>query len=413
MTKYGDTLGAILIGGFVALFLSGIVFMQTMIYYRVYGKDPIRLKLIVSVVWLLDMIHSAFTISVDWYYLVSDREDDSYLRVYWPVPACIASTSVVTSVVMSFYIHRVWTLSGHKAYLAVPMMILNLFRVAAGFASAAEVARKTYLYEFTMSVDWPFVATLATSSFLDFLVATILVILLRRSRTGLFNMDQVLDSITLYTVENGLLTAVTTIVSLVCWVTMPYNLIFLGIHFTIAKLYANAFLATLNARKILQERTRHVGITATDVAPGSDGIRFSQYNSHLRKPSDATDHSDESTRLNSLKNAVVSPTDPAMNSFTPNLTKYFLLVSSKSIFAGASTAIVVQTPTVPKQNQVPQPPLSHLRDKRVCDKSRFRQLRCLQVLCGQVRRMGRVISMSRRCFLPMLGAGSDDVFSWV
>ncbi|KAI0931040.1 hypothetical protein AcV5_005388 [Taiwanofungus camphoratus] len=69
-------------------------------------------------------------------------------------------------------------------------------------------------------------------------------------------MDYIIDSITLYTVENGSLTCVTTIVSLVCWLTMSHNLIFLGLHFAISKLYANSFLATLNARKALMTRSQ-------------------------------------------------------------------------------------------------------------------------------------------------------------
>jgi len=62
-------------------------------------------------------------------------------------------------------------------------------------------------------------------------------------------MDQIIDSLSLYAIENGLITCVVTIISLICWLTMPRNLVFLGLHFIISKLYANSLLATLNARK--------------------------------------------------------------------------------------------------------------------------------------------------------------------
>jgi hypothetical protein len=37
------------------------------------------------------------------------------------------------------------------------------------------------------------------------------------------------------------------------WLTMPYNLVFLGLHFVISKLYANSLLISLNTRKALRE----------------------------------------------------------------------------------------------------------------------------------------------------------------
>ncbi|KAG2353147.1 hypothetical protein BDR07DRAFT_738674 [Suillus spraguei] len=65
-------------------------------------------------------------------------------------------------------------------------------------------------------------------------------------------MDRMFNSIILYTLENNALTSAATIISIVCWVTMR-NLIFLGVHFVLSKLYANSLLATLNSRKHLQE----------------------------------------------------------------------------------------------------------------------------------------------------------------
>ena len=70
-------------------------------------------------------------------------------------------------------------------------------------------------------------------------------------------MDKIIDALTAYTIENGMLTCVTTVVALVCvrpvlplqhgcagreahvlaaqWLSMPTNLIFLGLHFAISK----------------------------------------------------------------------------------------------------------------------------------------------------------------------------------
>ncbi|THG98666.1 hypothetical protein EW026_g3548 [Hermanssonia centrifuga] len=60
--------------------------------------------------------------------------------------------------------------------------------------------------------------------------------------------------------------SIATIASLVCWLVMPHNLVYLGLHFMISKLYANSLLASLNARKTL--RQVHSSIVEGSVRPG-------------------------------------------------------------------------------------------------------------------------------------------------
>jgi len=71
---------------------------------------------------------------------------------------------------------------------------------------------------------------------------------------GLYHvMAHVVNTLTLYTLENGFITCLTTTASLICWLAMPNNLVFMGLHFVIGKLYANSLLVSLNTRKELRE----------------------------------------------------------------------------------------------------------------------------------------------------------------
>ncbi|KAI0930662.1 hypothetical protein AcV5_007320 [Taiwanofungus camphoratus] len=89
------------------------------------------------------------------------------------------------------------------------------------------------------------------------MITTGLCIYLRKSRRcGSGRLHHILDSVTLYTIENGLVTCVVTIISLVFWLAKPHALIYLGLHFVINKLYANCFLASMNARKLLRVQTQ-------------------------------------------------------------------------------------------------------------------------------------------------------------
>ncbi|KAJ7691540.1 hypothetical protein B0H17DRAFT_934929, partial [Mycena rosella] len=58
-------------------------------------------------------------------------------------------------------------------------------------------------------------------------------------------MKGVMDTLTLYTLENGLITW--------CWLALPSCTIALCLHFVIGKLYPNSLLVLLNTRKELRE----------------------------------------------------------------------------------------------------------------------------------------------------------------
>ncbi|GJE91840.1 hypothetical protein PsYK624_079910 [Phanerochaete sordida] len=86
---------------------------------------------------------------------------------------------------------------------------------------------------------------------------------LRRNKSDFSTLNDIIDTLILYTMQTGMVTCCMTAASLACWVSMPNNLIFLGLHFTISKLYANSFLAMLNSRVILAE-SRSTTTGATD-----------------------------------------------------------------------------------------------------------------------------------------------------
>jgi predicted DNA-binding protein (UPF0278 family) len=72
-----------------------------------------------------------------------------------------------------------------------------------------------------------------------------------------YSMNELLDSLVIYTLENGSLTSAATVASMICWVTMPQSVyarlrifqsadecpdkIFLAIHVAIAKREFNLF----------------------------------------------------------------------------------------------------------------------------------------------------------------------------
>ncbi|KIL63334.1 hypothetical protein M378DRAFT_164645 [Amanita muscaria Koide BX008] len=73
--------GAVLLGALVATFLSGMSTVQTVIYFRLYQKDPIILKTSVISTWSLDVIHTAFIWVVLWSTFIESFGQESEIDV--------------------------------------------------------------------------------------------------------------------------------------------------------------------------------------------------------------------------------------------------------------------------------------------------------------------------------------------
>jgi hypothetical protein len=101
-------------------------------------------------------------------------------------------------------------------------------------------------------MQWSFTLGLSVSLALDILITIFLFYFLMLNRSESTSMNRVIDTLILYTFENGSLTCAATLASLIFWLIMPTNSVFMALHFVISKLYANSLLATLNARRQLQ-----------------------------------------------------------------------------------------------------------------------------------------------------------------
>ncbi|KAI5890757.1 uncharacterized protein SCHCODRAFT_0235791 [Schizophyllum commune H4-8] len=218
------TFGAILLGSLFAALLSGMVTAQAVVYRKLYPKDSMKVKS-----------------------LRGGTSSD-----IWGT-----SKERLTGYTDHHHVHEKFealifnAVSRKNYYIAGPIFALAALRL---------MTTGTMVYYGTFSAfkahffgKWVFSLGLALSSIVDIAITVSLFVLLYRSRNGMPHLNAVIDSLILYAFENGSLTCIATVVSMICWVAMNDNFIFLGLHFAIGKLYANTFLATLNARFIVRD----------------------------------------------------------------------------------------------------------------------------------------------------------------
>jgi len=264
MVDIPTTYGALLIGGLLATGLSGTVTVQSFSYIRLYPTDLLRNRALVGAVWIMDTAHTSLIWASIWTYLITNFGDTSKIdMIPRTVAMSIALTAILTFLVHCFFAHRIHKLSRGDWRVTIPLSICAFLRLCSASVTTGEMIHMETFSSFKHEFRWVFTLGLALSSLVDVLIAVFLCHSLRGSRKASANssMDHVINSVILYTFENGSITCTATIVSMVCWLAMPNNLVFMGLHFVIGKLYANSLLATLNARKQLQRERSQRGLS--------------------------------------------------------------------------------------------------------------------------------------------------------
>jgi len=83
----------------------------------------------------------------------------------------------------------------------------------------------------------------------DILITVSLVMSLSRRKTGFSGTDSVIDKIIRMTIQTGMLTALFSILDVVCFMVLPHAAVNFIWDLALSKLYTNCLMSTLNARQ--------------------------------------------------------------------------------------------------------------------------------------------------------------------
>ncbi|KAF8204245.1 hypothetical protein K438DRAFT_552856 [Mycena galopus ATCC 62051] len=123
------TLGPILVGALSSSALAGISNLQTVRYYRSYQKDPVRIKVLVFFVWLLDNVHTAFIWNGLYYWVIQSYAQPHQIdHIPWSISLIVLLTAFITVLVHSFLVHRIFLLSKRNWFMITPVGVLTVFR---------------------------------------------------------------------------------------------------------------------------------------------------------------------------------------------------------------------------------------------------------------------------------------------
>ncbi|KAM6489421.1 hypothetical protein JOM56_015138 [Amanita muscaria] len=279
--------GPLFLGGVSATFFSGMMAIQTIVYVKLYHKDVKYMKALVFVVWAIDAAQTGLTWNTLWYYLVRNFGDFTKLD---DLPISLTMVAILGWVtimlVQSCYLYRIFCISNRNFWIAAPIAILMTIRFTWIIGSSVEMI---HLKKFTILMiryKWLITLGLCCSTIVDVTITATLAFLLLIKTRGrpevgnqvmvLTSLNDIADSLILYTLELGSVTGLTSILSLICWLQLDNHMIFTGLNISFGKLYGNCLMAMLNMRYSLRQKhpmTREWGTQGwrphPQVIPGS------------------------------------------------------------------------------------------------------------------------------------------------
>jgi hypothetical protein len=184
-------------------------------------------------------------------------------------------TTVTDVLVRCMFSKRVWGLSNQNIILTSVVWILSLCDLIIGLTITVKA------FQLVSWTQLDLIAPLMYASFVvsfagDLYLSVVLCYYLFKSRTGFQTTDTLVNTLIAYIITTGLLTSIVAILGTTFYALMPTNYIFMGIYFTLAKLYVNSYLAMLNARQRLRKFDRSVSIQLSGLSGDNFATGFTE-----------------------------------------------------------------------------------------------------------------------------------------
>ncbi|KAK7058178.1 hypothetical protein R3P38DRAFT_2681271 [Favolaschia claudopus] len=272
-----DTLGAALIGFAFSCVVFGVNTNQCFTYFQRYPGDRLAYKIIVVLIWVLELVDQAFIGHAVYFYTITNYSQPLVMLlqpVAWTLIVQLTVGALIGTIVRLCFAMRVWRFSQRNITVTATVVALNLTEMGLAIAYTIKAFRDPFL------MTLPNLKVLASFSLgagvlTDVFTACALVYFLRKFRTGHKRADSLVNTLTIYAVNTGAFTAAISLLTLIFYDLRPRNFQFMAFYFILSKLYAISFLCTLNTRKIIRGKgTEQEGPTTGGSANLSGGNQF-------------------------------------------------------------------------------------------------------------------------------------------
>ncbi|KAJ7063697.1 hypothetical protein C8F01DRAFT_87808 [Mycena amicta] len=250
--------GPMLIGVFVNMILYGVLISQILTYFQVYRKDAIWMKIFVSYLFILETANTGFDMVIMYQPLILEygQKPINFPTFFITEPIVIVA---VSTPIQLFFAWRIRSLT--KSYwIPAIIVVLALGSCAGGLWTAVDIglfktfANKPKLHN--SALLWFLGSCVA-----DILITGSLVFSLSKRKTGFSGTDSVIDKIIRMTIQTGAITAIFSILDVLCFMILPHAAVNFVWDLALSKLYTNCLMSTLNSRQALNNVSASGGVS--------------------------------------------------------------------------------------------------------------------------------------------------------
>ncbi|KAF7290871.1 ANK-REP-REGION domain-containing protein [Mycena kentingensis (nom. inval.)] len=260
-----STYGALFVGGdTVCHFLPGHSHPSNIHLFHNFPNrpPPSEDSVQVAAVWVFDTVHLGLIAQTTYHYLVSNWGNEPALGFGTTESSLhVIFVALPSLACQTFFLYRIWIFSDRKYVLAGALAIPCIAAFAGDVTIVVRIMRDFRVEQYshqTKEMIW----VISTSASADLLIACALVWYLQKNKAPAVDLsgfgaqrrtDFVLTKVVQYTVATGLATSIYGFAVLVAFLLAPKAFTFIAMYFSFGRMYTNALLVNLNARRSLRE----------------------------------------------------------------------------------------------------------------------------------------------------------------
>ncbi|KAF8318016.1 hypothetical protein DL93DRAFT_491127 [Clavulina sp. PMI_390] len=188
-----------LVGTIINSFWTGVVQIQTYLFFQRFPKDPFVMKLLVASMWLLQTFSIIGCVDLAYFELIRTLNDPSLLSVVpWNIRYLATHRMIITTLTQVIFTTRLW------AYGRDLRMIM-LLAVSIAVTLGLGIVNSIYTWRITDAKFSYWTQTAWNTSIVvtDVLISTYLSYLMQRRKNGFRSTNSIMNMITLYGILNG------------------------------------------------------------------------------------------------------------------------------------------------------------------------------------------------------------------
>ncbi|KAI0658168.1 hypothetical protein C8Q70DRAFT_206018 [Cubamyces menziesii] len=218
-----SSIGALLIGTFIATMIYGLTLCQTFWYYQMYPRDVRIIKIFVPMLLcainscfrpragsadralrrFVETMHTVLTFDSCYFYLVINYMSPSGLLVFrWSLQLLVPLTGVTSMMCQLFYARRVWLFGVHHRKYVILATAFVIAKISCTIYASVRCYESNKIIALEES-SWVIAAAYGCATIVDGILTGTLIYVLLKSRSGLKQSDSVVQTLVTYTINTG------------------------------------------------------------------------------------------------------------------------------------------------------------------------------------------------------------------